>query len=60
MNYPPKRPAPHALKSHFLSAEGRLTVRERITHRFRVDEAREAYDLLMNRSEPFLAMAIDW
>jgi 2-desacetyl-2-hydroxyethyl bacteriochlorophyllide A dehydrogenase len=41
-------------------AEGRLRVLDKITHRWPVARAAEAYDLLVRKHEPFLAMVIDW
>jgi len=41
-------------------AEGRLRVLDKITHRWPVARAAEAYDLLVHKGEPFLAMVIDW
>jgi threonine dehydrogenase-like Zn-dependent dehydrogenase len=41
-------------------AEGRLRVLDKITHHWPIGRATEAYDLLIRKSEPFLAMVIDW
>jgi len=41
-------------------AAGRLQVLNKITHRWPVARAAEAFELLIHRSEPFLAMVIDW
>ena len=40
--------------------QGRLRVLDNITHRWPVARAAEAYDLLVRRHQPFLAMVIDW
>jgi len=40
--------------------KGHLRVLDKITHRWPVARAVEAYDLLVRRHEPFLAMVIDW
>jgi len=40
--------------------EGRLQVLNKITHRWPIARATEAYDLLIQKREPFLAMVIDW
>ncbi|UCH32922.1 MAG: zinc-binding dehydrogenase [Armatimonadota bacterium] len=40
--------------------KGHLRVLDKITHRWPVARAAEAYDLLVRRHEPFLAMVIDW
>jgi len=41
-------------------AQGRLRVLDKITHRWPIARATEAYDLLIRKHEPFLAMVIDW
>jgi 2-desacetyl-2-hydroxyethyl bacteriochlorophyllide A dehydrogenase len=41
-------------------AAGRLRVLDKITHRWPVERAAQAFDLLVHKSEPFLAMVIDW
>jgi len=39
---------------------GHLRVLNKITHHWPIARAAEAFDLLINRHEPFLAMVIDW
>jgi len=41
-------------------AEGRLRVPDKISHRWPIARAVEAFELLVHKSEPFLAMVIDW
>jgi len=41
-------------------AAGYLQVLNKITHRWPVASAAQAYDLLVHKHEPFLAMVIDW
>jgi 2-desacetyl-2-hydroxyethyl bacteriochlorophyllide A dehydrogenase len=41
-------------------AEGRLTTGHLITHRFPVEHAAEAFDLILNRRESFLGVVLDW
>jgi len=41
-------------------AKGQLRVLDKITHRWPVARAPEAFDLLVRRDRPFLGMVIDW
>ncbi len=43
-----------------LIASGGLRARELVTHVFPADEADRAYDLVLNKSEPFLGICLDW
>jgi bacteriochlorophyllide a dehydrogenase len=43
-----------------LVASGDLRVRELVTHMIGADEADKAYGLVLNKSEPFLGICLDW
>jgi hypothetical protein len=43
-----------------LLAAGRLTVRDLVTHTFDIGQATEAYQLIENRPEPYLAIRLDY
>jgi 2-desacetyl-2-hydroxyethyl bacteriochlorophyllide A dehydrogenase len=43
-----------------LIVKGDLRVLDKITHRWPIERATEAYDLLIRKQEPFLGMVIDW
>ncbi|RMD92469.1 MAG: oxidoreductase, partial [Calditrichaeota bacterium] len=43
-----------------LLTSGRLKIDRLITHRFQIHEAQKAYDLILKRSEPFLAVLLDY
>lgn len=43
-----------------LIARGVLQTAPLITHRFRIERATEAYDLILRRREPFLGVILDW
>ncbi len=41
-------------------AEGKLTALEYITHRFPVERAADAWDLILSKREPVLGVLLDW
>ena len=41
-------------------AQGKLQIQNKITHRWPIARAVEAFELLINKQEPFLSMVIDW
>lgn len=43
-----------------LLAEGAITTKHLITHRFPASQAGEAFDLILSRSEPVLGVVLDW
>lgn len=52
---------PHRLEATLaLIAEGRLQVKPLVTHTVAADAAPSMYEMILNRSEPFLGIALDW
>lgn len=43
-----------------LMAEGRLQVKPLVTHTVAADEAPNMYDMILQRSEPYLGIVLDW
>ncbi len=43
-----------------LVARGKIDVKKLITHRFKIEEAMKAYDLIMNNTEPYLGVILEY
>jgi len=43
-----------------LVAHGKINVRKLITHRFKIEEAMKAYDMIMNNTESYLGVILDY
>ncbi|MFX0140057.1 MAG: Gfo/Idh/MocA family oxidoreductase, partial [Candidatus Hodarchaeota archaeon] len=43
-----------------LVAHGKIDVNKLITHRFKIDEAMKAYDMIMNNTKPYLGVILEY